>query len=745
MVLLLVLAATPALSEIRSDQPLAPVVLGAASPKQDFARVASDGSNFFAVWRTRTASNAFVLGGGRLSSAGELLDRPSIFFAKSAPNVFSKVDVVFTGGNFLVLYQVGTSVFTRRFSRDGRAVDSQPVVIPNCALFASPATNGSNVFLPTARDRFRLLTLNGNPVGGERLIPNAPPYSGSDAISVASNGSRYLIAYAYGGGPQGLFVLLTGSGDFLVAKPIPVTETLFLRTITAASNGSSFLIATANNGPVACMFVDADGNAATPQSLDSSVSGSVAATWSGTEYTLSWPRSIINPVYGNVIGHEIVVARVGAGGAPLDTTPVTIASLSYSRYGVAFAAAWNGRDTMIITGDSYANDRDWRTSAAIFKSLPRIDEEPANRRHAPIASSAPEQAGGSIASNGTLSLVTWRESAGLNQSMIRGAFIAADGQLSPPIDLGEADSQTTTAVASNGRDFLVVYFDPLYELVGRRVTLEGVLDPAPIILIPTRYGMETDALAASWSGRAYAIVNAGYDVALSIVTPDGTVARSQWLNLVSMSSDSPAVSCSADGCSVTWHSADPPCHFLCAYTENDVYVRTDALGNLVSRVFLTDHPGVTAALTITATGEKSVFVYSNGKSMFAGRITEAGVVIDTPSVNGGVLLMKSATPFPLQPVAVVRNGLYLVELDDATNGRLYWSRIETEPTPRATSLVNLHQSVTLPLTLTASARNTYLVYSRGEDDAQLMAPRLFLRTIASPDPQTSPARRHAAR
>jgi hypothetical protein len=49
------------------------------------------------------------------------------------------------------------------------------------------------------------------------------------------------------------------------------------------------------------------------------------------------------------------------------------------------------------------------------------------------------------------------------------------------------------------------------------------------------------------------------------------------------------------------------------------------------------------------------------------------------------------------------------------------------------------------LTLTASARKTFLVYRRGESDASLMATRLFVRTIASPDPETSPSRRHATR
>ena len=63
------------------------------------------------------------------------------------------------------------------------------------------------------------------------------------------------------------------------------------------------------------------------------------------------------------------------------------------------------------------------------------------------------------------------------------------------------------------------------------------------------------------------------------------------------------------------------------------------------------------------------------------RITAAGVVLDTPAVNGGILIMKSATSFPLQPLAVVRNGLYLIELDNYTTGRLYWTRIEPEPKP----------------------------------------------------------------
>jgi hypothetical protein len=114
-------------------------------------------------------------------------------------------------------------------------------------------------------------------------------------------------------------------------------------------------------------------------------------------------------------------------------------------------------------------------------------------------------------------------------------------------------------------------------------------------------------------------------------------------------------------------------------------------------------------------------------------------------INGGARVMTSETAFALEPVAVVNSGLYFVEPENYTNGRLYWTRIEPEPTPRVTSLVNLRQTATLPVTLTASARNTYLVYIAGDDDPNVVAPRLFLRTIASSDPQMSPGRKRATR
>src|SRR3954466_10851356 len=178
---LLLFPAMPALSAIRTDQPLTPVVIGAAAARQRSARVATDGTNFFAVWRMYISSTDVVIGGGRLSPAGELLDRPSIFLATGSDLKLGEPDVVFVGGNFLVAYRSGGSVVTRRVTRDGTLLD-HPVVIGNSDMHAWLATNGKNVFLATVRNRFRLLAPDGTPLGPERDIPNVF----SEWMSVAS-------------------------------------------------------------------------------------------------------------------------------------------------------------------------------------------------------------------------------------------------------------------------------------------------------------------------------------------------------------------------------------------------------------------------------------------------------------------------------------------------------------------------------------------------------------------------------
>jgi hypothetical protein len=715
-------------AEVRVDQPVAPVQFGAAPSRMDSARVASDGTNFFAVWRRYTGkSDAVVIGGGRLSPSGQLLDQPSILLASGVATKVGFPDVVFVGGNFLVVYQSGTSVFTRRFSRDGRPVDTQPVTISNSRMVSWLATNGKTVLLPTAWNRIRMLAADGTPFGPELAVPNAD----SGSLSVASNGDRYLIASPsiVDSFPHGAIVLLSGTGQLLVTKPIPLADTRFLYNVTTASDGSSFLLHMVTGELVGCMRVDANGNTGPLQTLDNQSARSITATWSGGAYTLAWSRKST---------HEIVGARVDAGGALIDSTPVTIAP-ARRNFGAAFASAWNGRDTIIVTSEDTSTGG--RMTAAIFTSLPQIDAEPAARRRAAIASSAAEQTNGSIASNGTLSLVAWREMSGLDQMIVRAAFIAADGQLGAPFDLGEADPASATASASDGRDFLVTYIDSRDRLVGRRVTIEGVLDSTPLIITPNVDA--TDQIAIGWSGHVYVVMTAGA-VTISAVTAEGNVTLSSQRVPTWDPADSPAVQCTATGCIATWHTLTPFYGFGEVPVDEYTFLAfTDLMGTVLSSVVTTTRSGVTPGRTIPFADGRSLFVYSDGKVMFAKRVTADGVVIDSPDLNPGISIMTSNTSFPLQPVAVVRGGLYLVEPDNDTAGRLYWSRIETDPSPRVTSLINLHQTIEFPLALTASSRNTYFLISGGADDPQLMASRLFVRTIPSPDPL--PARKRAVR
>lgn len=753
MAFLLILAATPAWSQIRSDQPLAPPLYGPASVNVDSARVASDGTNFFAVWRTNTILDPTVIGGGLLTPAGEVLTQPSNVIASGNRGTLGQPDVVFLGGNYLVVYSVGGSLMARRFSRDdGRPIESPRTLVTNRSLTAWLATNGKNVLVATGQHRFLLLAADGTPLGPERDIPNF----GSGALAIASNGDRYLLAYASVGEtvqPRGVFIVLDSNGNFLTTKTFTLPDAaLSAVSLAAASDGHSFLLhmstrrtltgplgSYTESGPAVCMVVDELGTSSAPSILDDQQTETPVATWSGNEYIAVWTHT---GLYSNA--RDVLAKRVTAAGLPLDPAPVTIASLAGSTLS-AFAAASNLRDSIVISG-SYA----LRASAAIFRSLPQIDQEPASRRSASIAVSATEQASGSIASNGTLSLVVWRERTD-KRAVVRAAFIAADGEVGPPLDLGAADLYTNTAAASNGRDFLVAYFDAGYHLVARRVSLEGALDSTPILLDSSTYSRQ-DALAAGWSGQAYLVMTAEYPlVTILPIAPDGTVLTPPQVirstpggigNIDNM----PAVQCGASGCSVTWQEKQWLCNLsACPISkeDNNMLAFTNRAGSVLSQLPITDGNGPTAALSIPASDGRSVFVYSNGKNTFAGRVTAGGVVLDTPAVNGGVRVMTSETSFALQPVTVVNSGFYFVEPDNATTGRLYWTRIEPEPKPHVSSIINLHQSVTLPLTLGASARNTYLLYSAGENDETLMAPRLFLRTLASPDPQPGTVRRHA--
>jgi len=728
------LAAMPALSAIRSDQALAPVVFGAAPTRQEAARVASDGTNFFAVWRTRTASDTVVLGGGRISPDGKLLDQPSTLFASGKAYDFGNPDVVFVGDNFLVAYQAGTSLVTRRFARDGRPVGA-PFVIEHTAMKTWLATNGKNVFLSTAWNRFRLLAADGTPLGTEHDVP----ISSYQSYAVGSNGDRYIIAYSYLGPNrtfQGTFFLLNGAGDFQVKKQFPFPPLNSRATLAIASNGSSFLMIAENF----CVTVDADGTMGTPRETHV---GCDTATWSGDAYTLAWAGAIFPSFQGETgpTGYEINGLRVDAAGVPIGNV-VNIATLPSNRPTKAFASASNGRDTILITGDSDDNydTSDWHTSAAIFKSLEQIEAEPPNRRHAAIASSAREQTASSMASNGTQSLVTWRETTGVDQAIVRAALIAADGQLGAPIDVGVAYSKTTTATASNGRDFLITYVDTREFLVARRVTFDGMLDPAPIVVNDYLAGLPQAAVGAGWSGQVYVVATAAADTIMR-VAPDGTVLPIIYGYPEGRVLDSPAFACGSTGCAITWHR--PPGLF--EYAGETAFASTDTAGNIiVPPKLVTRAPYTTAALAVLAPHGQSVVVYSRDLFMFAARITASGLVLDAPELNGGVSIMKSQTYYQLQPVAAASDGLYFVEPDTATTGRLYWTRIESELAPRVGTLINLHETVPLPLTLTASASNTYFLYSRGQDDGSLLAPRLFLRTIAAPEAQP-PGRTHAVR
>ena len=258
-----------------------------------------------------------------------MLDRPSTLIASGTANTLGYPDVVFVGGNFLVVYESGTSVIARRVSREGRLVDPQPVVLNNTSMHGYLATNGDNVLLLPSSATMRMLAADGTPLGAERLIPNAGIYS----PSVTSNGSQYLIAYATDYSSRGSFTILNASGDVVVSKAFSIPEPFYVSSITVTSNGSSFLMLLMD-GRIACMQVDSAGKTGPLRKTDYQADA-VAATWSGSEYTLAWATS---KALDSARPTQFLAVRVDATGLPLDTAPVPITPVQYNRYGYASMA-----------------------------------------------------------------------------------------------------------------------------------------------------------------------------------------------------------------------------------------------------------------------------------------------------------------------------------------------------------------------------------------------------------------------
>ncbi len=218
-----------------------------------------------------------------------------------------------------------------RLDASGKELDSRPFRVPAMGKVAS---NGSDWLIVWPEGGgIRAARVSGAGVvldpTGFQVVANA-----TGRIEVASNGSEYLIVWGEGD-IYGARVAATGT---VIGAPIAIAQQPGAQAgADIAWAGSNYLVAWADEagaGNVVAARVRSDGSVLDPQGIQLSTHAA-AEHWphvasSGTESLVVWERA----------QNEIRAARVSPAGAPLDQSPLLLAS--GSDYPDTPRVTWNG-------------------------------------------------------------------------------------------------------------------------------------------------------------------------------------------------------------------------------------------------------------------------------------------------------------------------------------------------------------------------------------------------------------------
>jgi len=508
--------------------PLAPVALTNAPYTQTPLDVASNGTDFVAIWSDQRSTldlfngtAAPALYASRLNADGTaatpagLRLAPLVYGAKLARN----------GAGYLVAWNDGQALSTMPLDAAGAPAGAVSVVAHGQPLAA--AGNGSNVLLVYID------------IAGLHAAILAPSGVVTQTATIADGVVQ----------PSSIWVLPNGSYQFVVAQTKCATEistticTSSAVLVTVSDSGAvteqtlvgvapgSQLAAAYGNGHVlvatqtttnpgfieyrifdgavqshATVQFDAVSNCGCPNSA-------VSAGWDGNEFLIGWRWEA-----------DLRAARVTADGvlldaaAPIVLDPAGLTAPLFASNGSTTAVVWS-------SGAPVASD-------VVARSVRSFDDLAAAPTHV-VSQSAALERGVQLASGPNGPLAVWRE--GYPNPAIAGGI--AGGAVATIAPANAFDLQTPAA--ARGRDaFLVVWreqqVDPFdqdksFRIMGRRVSLLGVpIDAAPFLIAASTLPIFTSAkptIAVASDGTDWLVVFA--DAPLSLhgvrVSADGAV------------------------------------------------------------------------------------------------------------------------------------------------------------------------------------------------------------------------------
>jgi hypothetical protein len=149
----------------------APMLASYSPDRQEWPRLASDGSDYLAVWletRRYAQAETIALCGARLTAAGAVLDSQPIRIVEAEPPGLEPPRIAHGGGCYLTIWRSDSSIYGRRISPAGALLDTAAFKLTGArkAKDAAGVAYGDSAFLVAWNDAFD------NHVHGIRITPS---------------------------------------------------------------------------------------------------------------------------------------------------------------------------------------------------------------------------------------------------------------------------------------------------------------------------------------------------------------------------------------------------------------------------------------------------------------------------------------------------------------------------------------------------------------------------------------------
>lgn len=488
-------------------------VLCSATGHQSGAAVAAVGGEYFVVWEDRRGATADIYGGG-VTSAGALVHGMGVPISdgdaeETTPSIASTA-----AGYFAVWADTRTGyndIFGARLDGAGTVIDTEGVLVSGAMydqLRPRVSSNGSGylavwddyrngtVFQPyAARVSSSGATLDAAGIALPALGGN--PTTG---VTVGSDGTDYLVAWTLGTAPYtGVYgSRITSEGLVRDASGMQLaSDTNQQREPTVAWNGTSYLVAWTDTRAGMDIYgtrVSPTGEILDPMGIAISTAAGnqlrPEVTGSDSDFYVVWTDTRDSP-YTDV--GDIFGTRVSGDGDVLEPTGTLIYAGGPSPGVGASSVAWNGTDYLVVISDS----------GGLGARRVGADGVPIGASFS-LGGSGDIRRLPAVASSGLGWLVAFIHTAS-GFSSVRAVRVGESGTLldATPIFVGSTELVTRPGVASNGREYMVVW-PTLDGVRGARVGVSGSVLGTALELtrgtaVYTDVASDGDGYLAVWS------------------------------------------------------------------------------------------------------------------------------------------------------------------------------------------------------------------------------------------------------